>query len=259
MLRWHSLGESAVPAHDDWLSAAEQQVVAGMRFAKRRSEWRLARWTAKQALARALGVGADPPSLCRIEVRASLEPDTRGAPFVMVDGEPAEVAVSLTDRAGWAVCAVGAEGPIGCDLELDEPRSAAFVRDYLTAAEQRLVADPPVGLSPDAVANLVWSAKESALKVLRTGLRRDTRSVEVTLGGPAGRPTLDGWSPLVVADLEGGEVFPGWWRRCGLFLVTVAGAGEVPAPVALDDPPALATATPVHSWLADPLVRPAQG
>jgi 4'-phosphopantetheinyl transferase len=258
VLRWHSLSESAVPARDDWLSAAEQQVVAGMRFAKRRFEWRLARWTAKQALARTLGTGTDLGALRRIEVRASLDPATRGAPFVIVDGEPAGLAVSLTDRAGWAVCALGAQGPIGCDLELDEPRSAAFVRDYLTVAEQRRVADPPTGLSPDAAANLVWSAKESALKVLRTGLRRDTRSVEVTLGQRTGGPAQHGWSPLEVADLDGGGVFPGWWRRFGVFLVTVAGAGELPAPVALDDPPALTTATPVHSWMADPVMRPAR-
>ncbi len=250
MLRWHSLGEAAVPAHDDWMSDAERQVVAGMRFTKRRSEWRLARWTAKQALARTLGTGDDVAALRRIEVRASLEPDTRGAPFVLVDGEPAGVAVSLTDRAGWAVCAVGtAAGQIGCDLELDEPRSAAFVRDYLTEAERRTVADPPAGLGAHAVANLVWSAKESALKVLRTGLRRDTRSVEVTLTGGTG----DGWAPLVVTDRDTGSRFPGWWRRYGAFLVTVAGTADHPAPVALDDPPALAAATPVHSWLAEPL------
>jgi 4'-phosphopantetheinyl transferase len=250
VLRWHSLGEDAVPGHDAWLSEIELTYIARMRFAKRRSEWRLARWTAKQALARTLDLDTDFASLRRLEVRAHLDPDIRGAPYVVVDGESTEVAVSLTDRAGWAVCTIGAHGPIGCDLELDEPRSVGFVRDYLTPSEQGVVAEPPPGLTPDAVANLLWSAKESALKVLRTGLRRDTRSVEVTLVG--GEPA-DGWQSLEVVDDESGERFPGWWRSFPPFLLTVAASYEHPPPVSLDVPPALADATPVHSWMDDPL------
>ena len=70
---------------------------------------------------------------------------------------------------------------VGCDLELVEPRTPGFVADFLTAAEQQSVASRP---DPDAAANLIWSAKESALKVLQTGLRRDTRSVEVAVDEP---------------------------------------------------------------------------
>jgi len=74
---------------------------------------------------------------------------------------------------------------IGCDLEIVEPRSDAFVEDFLTAAERSLVAGAPDEDARHLLANLVWCGKESALKVLRTGLRRDTRSVEVSLpGGP---------------------------------------------------------------------------
>jgi 4'-phosphopantetheinyl transferase len=253
VLQWHSLGEAHVPDHDEWLSPLERSYLTRMRFTKRRSEWRVARWTAKQALARTLELDRTPASLQRVEVRASLEPEIRGAPYVVLDGERSEVAVSLTDRAGWAVCLVAPRGPVGCDMELDEPRSAAFVADYLTTAEQRLVAAPPVDLSADAVANLVWSAKESALKVLRTGLRRDTRSVEVELvpGGEEG-----GWKPLLVVDREDGSRFPGWWCRYSAFLVTVAATEEHPPPQALDAPPALAGATPVHSWMAAPVVGP---
>ncbi len=253
MAHWHSLGEDAVPEDDDWLSDIERGHVAGMRFAKRRSEWRLGRWTAKQALARTLGMAACPSDLRRIEVRAHLEPEIRGAPYVVVDGAPAPLAISMTDRAGWAVCVVGRRGPIGCDLELDEPRSAGFVRDYLTPTERRLVAAPPLGLTADAAANLFWSAKESVLKVLRTGLRRDTRSVEVSLHHEGGH---DGWRPLEVRDRTTGERFPGWWQQFSVFLLTVAASHEHPPPEPLDGPPALAAATPVHSWMAAPLVAP---
>ena len=253
MVHWHSLGEDAVPEHDEWLSAVELAYTARMRFTKRRSEWRLARWTAKQALARTLGVEATVAGLRRIEVRALLEPDVRGAPYVVVDGEPATTAVSLTDRAGWAACVVAPHGPIGCDLELDEPRSDAFVRDYLTETEQRVVADPPLGLTRDAAANLLWSAKESALKVLRTGLRRDTRSVEVALHEGEGE---GGWRVLEVRDLTSGDCFPGWWHQFSRFLFTVTASYEHPPPAALDEPPALAGATPAHSWIAVPLADP---
>ena len=184
-----------------------------MRFTKRRDEWLLARWTAKQALAGRLGLPDDPVSLGRIEIRTIIGGPAQGAPEVFVDGDRYEIGVSLTDRAGWAVCTVGAVEELGCDLELVEPRSDRFVRDFLTPREQSDVADPPVDCLSDAVANLIWSAKESALKVLRTGLRRDTRSVEV--GFPA-EPSVDGWQPLAVRTEEGRDL-PGWWRQYGEF------------------------------------------
>ena len=250
MLSWHSLGESSRPGADDWLTRGERERAATMRFRKRRDEWLLARWTGKQALAGHLGLPRDPASLARIEIRTIIGGEAQGAPEVFVDGDHHEVGVSLTDRAGWAVCTVGGGGELGCDLELVEPRSAGFVRDFLTPHEQAAVADPPVSGSGDAVANLVWSAKESALKVLRTGLRRDTRSVEVRF--PA-EPPVDGWQPLRVRTEEGRDL-PGWWRQYGEFLLTVVTGQPMAPPRPLVEPPGLATAVPSHSWLASPLV-----
>ena len=136
--------------------------------------------------------------------------------------------MSLSDRAGCAVCLVADRAvALGCDVEIVEPRSDAFVRDYLTEAEQRLV--DRAGPARDMAANLIWSAKESALKVLETGLRRDTRSVEVTVAELS--PPERTWSALRVRTAEG-EVFPGWWRRSGAFLVTACwppAAGAPPA------------------------------
>ena len=114
-----------------------------------------------------------------------------GAPAPFVDGRPAEAYLTMTDRADQAVCVVGPPGTrLGCDLELVEPRSDAFVSDYLTPAEQALVRSAATDDGRALLANLVWCGKESALKVLRTGLRRDTRSVEVSL--PAGAPSTAG-------------------------------------------------------------------
>jgi 4'-phosphopantetheinyl transferase len=89
----------------------------------------------------------DPATLCRIEVANA----PSGAPYVLLDGAPAGLDVSVSDRAGWAVSVVGA-GTAGCDLELVEPRTPAFVRDFLTDAEQAYVAG---AADPDAAANLV--------------------------------------------------------------------------------------------------------
>jgi len=256
MLLWHSLGESSRPDASEWLAVGEAERVAAMRFTKRRGEWLLARWTAKQALAGQLGLACDPVSLARIEIRTTIGGDAQGAPDVFFDGNRYEIGISLTDRAGWAVCAVGAADELGCalelgcDLELVEPRSDRFVRDFLTPREQAAVADPPIDASGDMVANLFWSAKESALKVLRTGLRRDTRSVEV---GFRVEPAVDGWQPLRVRTEEGRDL-PGWWRPHGEFLLTVVTGRPLPPPRSLVDPPGLATAQPSHSWLASPIV-----
>jgi 4'-phosphopantetheinyl transferase len=215
-----------------------------MIFTKRRVEFLVGRWTAKRAIALSHGLADDEAALSSIEVLHASD----GAPVPHVDGEPLARRVSLTDRAGWAVCVVSpGVFEVGCDLELVEPRSPAFVSDYLTPAEQRLVT-AAADAEWDRLANLIWSAKESALKVLRTGLRRDTRSVEVDLEDPwAG----DGWSPLQVRTDEG-DIFPGWWARFGPFLLTIAAATGIPPPDPIELPPALAGADPIHSWLAAP-------
>jgi 4'-phosphopantetheinyl transferase len=57
--------------------------------------------------------------------------------------------------------------------------------------------------------------------------------------------TLDG------RTVEGHE-FPGWGRRFGEFILTVAAEEPLPAPTALEDPPLLDRAQPTHSWLEHP-------
>ncbi|MGZ4618550.1 MAG: 4'-phosphopantetheinyl transferase family protein [Frankiaceae bacterium] len=249
-------GEHEIPPGEDWLTPSERIRAGGMRFTKRRSEYLLRRWVGKQAVAAAAGLASDPVALAHIEVANR----RTGAPVVRVDGEPIDLDISLTDRAGWAVCLVvrhpgDGELRVGCDLEIVEPRSAGFVTDFLTAREQRYVAALP-DVDRDVAANLLWSAKESALKVLQTGLRRDTRSVEVAVGEPAPGHADDeasaGWAPLEIRPAEGGRI-TGWWRRDGVFLVTVASELPLPPPAPLPGTADLTAATPVHSWMAQPL------
>ena len=131
--------------------------------------------------------------------------------------------------------------PEKMDLELIEPRSAAFINDYFTERERSAVADHE---HPDLLANLTWSAKESALKVLRTGLRSDTRTVEVAVGEAAGNL----WQPLVVAN-DDGRSFPGWWLVAGDFILTCATERATDPPVSLTDPHGLTDAIPAHAWM----------
>jgi 4'-phosphopantetheinyl transferase len=243
-VRWLSRGLDHVPAGQAWLSAAEIERLGRMRYAKRSSEFLVSRATSKQAIAHAVGLPLDDLDvLRRIEVRHR----PTGAPAPFVDGQPAGLAMSSTDRADRAVCVItAADGvAIGCDLELVEQRSQGFVASYLTVPEQQVVA---AAAAPDLTANLIWSAKESALKVLETGLRRDTRTVEVRLGDEVAA----GWSALEVRPVEGG-VFPGWWRRAGRFLLSVVASAPIAPPVAFEEPDGLSSATPTHRWMEAPL------
>ncbi len=243
-LRYHAAGLDEVPAHDDWLTEPEAERIDGFRFAKRREETRLSRWTAKHTVALALELErTEAASLQTVSIRNASD----GAPEAFLDGAPAPVSISMTDRADWSVCIVG-DGPssVGCDLELIEPRTQRFVDDYFTEAERRFVAERSD--DHDLLANAIWSAKESALKVLRTGLRRDTRSVEVRLEPDAG----DGWAVSEVRTEEG-EVFTGWWHRFDRFILTCAARTPTEPPVSLVDPPPLASATPSHGWMSRPV------
>jgi 4'-phosphopantetheinyl transferase len=247
---WLAHGEHEVPCGTDWLAPREPAVLASVRYTKRRVEFLTRRWTAKRAVATVLGRGLSPAALADVEIRHHWS----GAPWVAVDGQPVAIDVSISDRAGWAVCLVGAPGaasaPLGIDLELVEPRSDAFVGDFFTADESAGVRRLAAGEARDVAANLIWSAKEAALKVLKVGLRADTRDVEVEFAREC-RP--DGWAPLLVKARDGAS-FPGWWRRDGVFLLTLAGLELASPPARLDGSGNLADAVPLHSWLAQPLV-----
>jgi 4'-phosphopantetheinyl transferase len=254
-MQWLARGEHELPGHLDWLTGPERARLDMLRFTKRRTEYLLRRWTAKQAVATALDWPdqEDAGHLARILVGNH----PTGAPFVEVDGAALDGDISVSDRAGWAVCLVGSRSDgdrldaVGIDLEIVEPRSDGFVSDFLTGPERDYVRSLPGRTAQDAAANLFWSAKESALKVLRTGLRADTRTVEVVIS-EAVRP--DGWATLEVTHTPSGRVFGGWWRCDGVFVLTMTAELPLPEPPALLPRSAdLTGATPTHSWLTNPV------
>jgi 4'-phosphopantetheinyl transferase len=240
---WVEQTEAYLPAGNEWLSASETAQLSTFRFAKRRNDWRLGRWTAKVALARYFQLPANPQVLSSIEIRAA----SSGAPEVFFQNKPAKAAISLSHRSGIAACAVASSTAVlGCDLEIIEPRSDAFLSDYFTAEEQSFVREAAGGDRSRLLA-LLWSAKESALKALRTGLRLDTRSVTVgtfevlrrevqeARGGAGDQSHLgstvesfDDWRPLQVCTSEG-KTFNGWWQHTRNLIRTVV-ANPPPEP-----------------------------
>ena len=243
-LGWLSQGEAEVPHALDWLAPSERERLARMRFRKRRDDYLLGRWTAKRALARSVALPETTASLAGLEIRHA----EGGAPLAFAAAERLPLEISISDRAGQGACAIAPAGLlVGCDLEVVEPRSDAFVADYLTPRESSRVLAAREERERALLANLFWSAKESALKLLGTGLRRDTRSVEIELGPAAGA----GWQRLVARPVEGG-CLPGWWRAFGAFVLTLAAAAETDEPACLLEPPSLAGAEPTESWQAAP-------
>jgi 4'-phosphopantetheinyl transferase len=142
-----------------------------------------------------------------------------------------------------AICAIATpDAALGCDLEIVEPRSDAFVTDYFTAQEQAFIAQAHAAERFQLLA-LLWSAKESALKAMRTGLRLDTRSVVVSLvnqedsrGEESTRAFQlsdgPGWHPLSVR-CRADQIFQGWWQHDHNVLRTLVAAPSPSQPTPL--------------------------
>ncbi|MGB5695763.1 MAG: 4'-phosphopantetheinyl transferase superfamily protein [Polyangiales bacterium] len=225
---WLLLRASSLPEGEQWLGPEELKVLAGLRFPKRRSEWKLGRYVAKRALASLAGID----SVQRVQIIAAED----GAPEAFIEGKKLDLSLSISHREGVAACAIGRKARVGCDLEAVEPRSKRFVEDFFTARELAWVEQTPYPLHDRHVA-LTWSAKESALKLLRVGLRRDTRRVEVHIEDP--ESAEEGWHRLNVTVTPESRSFTGRWRQDGEVVLTVVS----------EDPAAQLRA----SWVADTL------
>lgn len=224
---WLEQTEADMPQVESWLSPNEAALLRAMRFPKRRADWLLGRWTAKNAFAICFGCFAGPRALQEIEVRAA----PSGAPEIFFRNEPSAATISLSHRAGVGVCTVApSQVLLGCDVEIIEPHSDAFAADYFTAEEQASIAKA-TRVDRLRLLSLFWSGKESAMKALREGLRLDTRSMIVSLPARSS-PTPNGWNPLQVRDPKG-DILHGWWCQSGNLLRTVLGSPPPDAPILL--------------------------
>jgi len=209
-VRWMLSEVSALPEGDDWLGPEERAVQAKLKLPKRRMEWRLGRLTAKRLLAPEVGI----ERLDRIQIIAAED----GAPEAFVDGSLLPASLSISHRSGVAACVASESARVGCDLEVVELRSQRFVDDFFTERERQAIRGSHSSVRDRHVA-LTWSAKESALKLLRVGLRRDTRSVEVRIENPDEHGA--GWHRLSTTISPENHRFTGRWRLEGDVVLTV--------------------------------------
>lgn len=209
-----------LPRGVEWLAPNEAARLADLRFPKRREDWLLGRWTAKSLLTQ-LAPQAN-TRLADWEIGTAAD----GAPEVRYREKLSGIPLSLSHRAGCCLCAIADFGwSVGCDLERVEPRGPVFEETWFTAQEIGWLNRAPAD-ARNTLATLIWSAKESALKVLRLGLRADTRRIGVR---PCRRDPADAWQPLEVEDATDGRIFHGWWREmagmvCTLLADRVTGA-----------------------------------
>lgn len=117
---------------------------------------------------------------------------------------------------------------LGADLELVEVRDPIFLEDYLGPRERDL-ALACQGEQRDFFVTLAWSAKEAAFKALGTGLRMDTRKIELVseIGWLArGDTPPQSWQAMELA----GPGLPGpaqaFWQCRGAFVLTLVVLGE---------------------------------
>jgi 4'-phosphopantetheinyl transferase len=215
MIRWLIQTSDHLPTDLDWLSQEERLRFNAFTHAKRRGDWLLGRWTAKQLAARAL---EDERELREIVILSAAD----GSPAVSIGGKPM-FSLSISHSNRHAFCALVDEGALGVDIEQVAPRIEGFAEDYFTAAEQALVAQSP---QRDLLVTAIWSVKEAALKTLRLGLSVDTRAVTCRI--EPGSP-LD-WQALAVEmDTERVNTaarLRGWWRTMEGFVLTLVTDGQ---------------------------------
>jgi 4'-phosphopantetheinyl transferase len=211
---------SSLPLNEQeaFLSSTEREKLATFRFPKRRSEWLLGRWTAKQLLR---GSKPEFASLTMEQIEISNAPS--GKPllkFLGVEDFQGTLTISHTHQRAFCALTFDPAIKIGADVEKIEPRVAGFCEDYFTPGEIRQRDILPASLQ-DTWINLVWSAKEAMLKALGEGLRIDTRQVEI-LSAAGLDEKSDNWQLVqVCSHLPQTCHWAGWWRRQEDFVCTL--------------------------------------
>lgn len=216
--------QSAVPPNDLWLSPEEVTTLSRFRIPKRRRDWLLGRWTAKSALSQLARPQHFPPENWQITS------DSDGAPRAWLKGEPADLSISISHSSGLSFFAVtGSSHRMGCDLERVEERSPSFEQTFFTGDELKLLSACEAR-ERNLLVTLIWSAKESVLKAIRTGLRVDTRRIRIL---SIDQETSPSWQSFTAQDSVGGDTFNGWWFENSAMVYTVASNQHVEVPLSL--------------------------
>jgi 4'-phosphopantetheinyl transferase len=254
-IHW-ALQTAASAGGETSLTLAERSRLAGLGVAKRRADFLLGRLTAKVVVAAALGeraAGRWLPEVIELPAEPGGAPFARLAPEAepvagFAPGQRLPVSVTISHTEGNALCAAAYTGPgapqrmLGIDLGRIEPRSPALQATFFTEEERRWVGAAPPGQA-DLRANLIWCAKESALKVLGLGLTVDTLGITcLPEEAPADpdewplRPAEGTWRRFTAACAPelaaGGLTLRGAWRIFGGFVGALAMGREGALPAA---------------------------
>jgi len=212
---------------ESFLCPLEKNKLAGMRSPKRREEWLLGRWTAKNLLR-----GCKPEfhglNLDEIEISNT----ESGAPVLRFPGCElfhANLSISHSNRHAFCTLNFNPEISVGADLEIIETRFPGLVAEYFTREEAELI-EKKSALEQDILTNLFWSAKEAMLKSLNLGLRLDTRKIEIIsvegLGSENNAQTP--WFHLQVRSyLPVKWRWAAWWQKRREFVMTISAASTI--------------------------------
>ncbi len=238
------LARGEPPSH--LLSEPELEQLARLTVPKRRRDWLLGRWTAKQVLRsflqRVAGLTVPLDALVvKTEPGGAPVPHLEPGPQRRWRGGRLPLAVSISHSGDRALCAISPfpRVKVGADIEKLEPRSQGMVEDFFTRQERARVGEIPAGPLRDAMISTIWSGKEAVLKALGMGLRVDTRKVTCLPGRPRERrdhvwipmelsldpsllPSLDGRAGEGVPPQSSTPVMTGWWMEGDGYVRTMA-------------------------------------
>jgi 4'-phosphopantetheinyl transferase len=216
---WRDYLETGDSPALSWLQESERAHFQQHRTAKRRHDWLLGRWTAKQLIRTAMSHNGQVASLTDFCITNNAD----GVPYVV---EQPDWSLSISHAGDYALCALTERPawPLGADIEHIQPRQAPFVEDYFTHAEQATITQASSEMT-DTLVTAIWSAKEAALKALRVGLSVDTRAVTCLLQTPLQPP--DNWQSAIIRwDAQRFNrplpIVTGWWRVMGNYVLTLA-------------------------------------
>lgn len=162
-----------------FLTPIELEKLKSLKLEKRRKDWLLGRFTIKSLIQEYFWeVYEKEVSLSNIEIKNFDD----GAPyFKLVSETNFQVFhrrisnISISHSHETSLCAIS-DFAVGIDLEFIEKRSNAFIHEFFSDIEVRFMENVSNTLNHLFV-NLIWSAKESVLKLFHLGLTVDTRYV----------------------------------------------------------------------------------
>ncbi|WP_075064052.1 4'-phosphopantetheinyl transferase family protein [Ornatilinea apprima] len=154
----------------------------------------------------------------------SIDNHESGAPYALVNDRelPGVLSISHSGDAAAAVYTSDSSIRIGIDLEAITPRAPSFLETYFTPSELKWVSSAKEK-DRALVSTLIWSAKEAVLKALQTGLRVDTREIEILADDS---PVIDGLRGFGISAPMGWH-WQGHWRILDNFVITIAVGGPV--------------------------------